>query len=61
MIFVGGCDSFENGFPGLGYNGAAEEKLFDYRQVELDNGLEVVTLEDFSTPMARSRGIIKRV
>ena len=27
------------------------EKLFDYRQITLDNGLEVITLEDFSCPI----------
>ncbi len=27
------------------------EKLFDYKQITLDNGLEVITLEDFSCPI----------
>ena len=27
------------------------EKLFDYRQITLDNGLKVITLEDFSCPI----------
>jgi len=30
---------------------AAEAKLFDYRQITLDNGLVVLTLEDFSCPI----------
>ena len=29
----------------------AEKKLFDYQQTKLANGLEVITLEDFSTPI----------
>ena len=29
----------------------AEERLFDFQQTTLDNGLTVVTLEDFSTPI----------
>jgi len=28
-----------------------EEKLFDYRQIELENGMKVVTVEDFSCPI----------
>ncbi|MBN1796409.1 MAG: insulinase family protein [Sedimentisphaerales bacterium] len=27
------------------------EKMFDYRRIELDNGLDVITLEDFSCPV----------
>jgi len=27
------------------------EKLFDYKKIELDNGLDVITLEDFSCPI----------
>ena len=27
------------------------EKLFDYREMTLDNGLKVITLEDFSSPI----------
>ena len=30
---------------------AAEDKLFDYREITLDNGLKVITLEDFSAPI----------
>ncbi len=30
---------------------AEEGKLFDFQQIELDNGLDVVTLEDFSCPI----------
>jgi len=29
----------------------ADDKLFDYREITLDNGLRVVTLEDFSCPI----------
>ena len=29
----------------------AVEKLFDYQQITLDNGLQVITLEDFSCPI----------
>lgn len=29
----------------------AEDKLFDYRQITLDNGLKVISLEDFSCPV----------
>ncbi len=28
-----------------------ESKLYDYKRIELDNGLEVITLEDFSCPI----------
>ncbi len=35
----------ENGSP------ARPEKLFDFRRITLDNGLQVITLEDFSTPI----------
>ena len=28
-----------------------EERLFDYRETELDNGIKVITLEDFSCPI----------
>ncbi len=31
---------------------AQQQKLFDYREITLKNGLRVVTLEDFSTPIA---------
>ncbi|MFA5424758.1 MAG: insulinase family protein, partial [Phycisphaerae bacterium] len=27
------------------------DAMFDYRQIKLDNGLDVITLEDFSTPI----------
>jgi zinc protease len=30
---------------------ASEGKLFDYREITLDNGLKVITLEDFSCPI----------
>ena len=31
--------------------GPAKQKLFDYREITLDNGLRVITLEDFSCPI----------
>lgn len=30
---------------------AGEKKLFDFQEITLDNGMKVVTLEDFSTPI----------
>ena len=30
-------------------------KLFDYRQIELQNGMKVITLEDFSTPIVSAQ------
>ncbi|HEY4312870.1 MAG TPA: pitrilysin family protein [Pirellulales bacterium] len=30
---------------------AGEKKLFDFREIKLDNGLRVITLEDFSCPI----------
>ncbi len=32
-------------------NEQAKEPMFDYRLIELDNGLDVITLEDFSCPI----------
>jgi zinc protease len=32
-------------------NEQTEEPMFDYRHIELDNGLDVITLEDFSCPI----------
>ncbi|MCF7955087.1 MAG: insulinase family protein, partial [Phycisphaerae bacterium] len=32
-----------------------ESKLFDYQQIELENGMKVVTLEDFSTPIVAAQ------
>ena len=29
----------------------SSDKLFDYQQITLDNGLQVITLEDFSCPI----------
>ncbi|KKL17448.1 hypothetical protein LCGC14_2485460, partial [marine sediment metagenome] len=40
-VLIGGCKE----------DGAASNKLFDYRQIELDNGMKVISLEDFSTPI----------
>ena len=48
FCFAGGCR------PEMEVNGRAEaenEQLFDFREVTLDNGLRVITLEDFSTPI----------
>lgn len=33
----------------------AKERLFDYREVELSNGLKVITLEDFSCPIVSAQ------
>ncbi|MBW8017670.1 MAG: insulinase family protein [Planctomycetes bacterium] len=30
-------------------------KLFDYKQIELENGMKVITLEDFSTPIVAAQ------
>lgn len=35
----------------LGSIAAADDKLFDYRDITLENGLRVITLEDFSCPI----------
>lgn len=32
-----------------------ESKLFDYRQIQFENGMKVVTLEDFSTPIVAAQ------
>jgi len=49
VLFIG-CEGIEKGlFPDV--REPAAQKLFDYRQIELDNGLKVVTLEDFSCPI----------
>ncbi|MHC5163857.1 MAG: M16 family metallopeptidase, partial [Planctomycetota bacterium] len=31
--------------------GSPNEKLFDYQHITLDNGMEVISLEDFSCPI----------
>ena len=49
VVFFAGC------LPELAVTSGGEEKLFDYRQITLDNGLEVVTLEDFSTPIVAAQ------
>ena len=33
----------------------SDAKLFDYKQIELENGLDVITLEDFSTPIVAAQ------
>lgn len=52
FIFAGsGCnDQPDNVSPS-----SANDKLFDYEQIELDNGLKIVTLEDFSTPIVAAQ------
>ncbi|MBN1817242.1 MAG: insulinase family protein [Sedimentisphaerales bacterium] len=30
---------------------SAQDRLFDYQKIELENGLQVITMEDFSTPI----------
>lgn len=48
-LFIG-CEEVEKGLF-VGGDQRAEQKLFDYREIELANGLKVVTLEDFSCPI----------
>jgi zinc protease len=46
--FWGGCEEARRT---VGTIAPAGEKLFDYQQITLDNGLRVITLEDFSSPI----------
>ncbi len=48
-LFIG-CEGVEKGLF-LGGEERAGQRLFDYREIELDNGLKVITLEDFSSPI----------
>ncbi len=50
VLAPAGCDRPGAGGASNGTSGGSE-KLFDYRQITLDNGLRVVTLEDFSCPI----------
>ncbi len=42
FLFVSSCKSNDN---------SNQKPLFDYRETELDNGMKVITLEDFSCPI----------
>ena len=37
------------------HSATAEERLFEFEHITLDNGLQVVTLEDFSTPIVAAQ------
>lgn len=45
LPLFGQANKIDTGTP------VASEKLFDYQQTTLDNGLQVITLEDFSCPI----------
>ncbi len=47
-VFWSGCEEVQRRNPS---NPPTEDKLFDYRQITLENGLRVITLEDFSSPI----------
>ncbi|MHC5060631.1 MAG: M16 family metallopeptidase, partial [Planctomycetota bacterium] len=49
-LLGGGCEEVII-YPGQVTEPKAAKPLFDYRQIELDNGLQVITLEDFSCPI----------
>ena len=44
VVFTLGCQPQQTTLP-------SDEKLFDYQQITLANGLKVITLEDFSCPI----------
>ncbi|MCD6392466.1 MAG: insulinase family protein [Planctomycetes bacterium] len=52
-LFIG-CEGVEKGLFFAG-DQRAGQKLFDYREIELGNGLKVVTLEDFSCPIVAAQ------
>jgi len=49
-VFAGGCREVII-YPEPAEQAKSARPLFDYRQIELDNGLKVITLEDFSCPI----------
>ena len=49
-VFASGCK--EEPGTGITKNNSTEKKLFDYQLSELSNGMKVVSVEDFSTPIA---------
>lgn len=55
LLLVSGFVFFAGCLPELVLTSGGDDKLFDYRQVRLGNGLEVVTLEDFSTPIVAAQ------
>lgn len=52
IFFCGfGFDSKNEAVALVKATGQSQGKQFDYRHIELDNGLDVITLEDFSCPI----------
>lgn len=55
VLVLGGCENAETGGDmSTGFEAGRvrnESKTFDYKTLTLDNGLEVITLEDFSCPI----------
>ena len=52
IFFCGfGFDSKNEAVASVKATGQSQDKQFDYRHIELDNGLDVITLEDFSCPI----------
>jgi len=47
-VFWGGCEALGRRST---QRAGKQDKLFDYRQITLNNGLRVITLEDFSSPI----------
>ena len=50
-VFVSGCGNSQYQTTDKQRAKTSSEKMFDYKLVELDNGLDVITLEDFSCPI----------
>jgi len=50
-VFAGGCREVIIYPEPAAEQAKSARPLFDYRQIELDNGLKVITLEDFSCPI----------
>ena len=52
ILIAGGCEEVII-YPEAGSEArpAESQRLFDYQEIELDNGLGVITLEDFSCPI----------
>ncbi|MCK4959760.1 MAG: insulinase family protein, partial [Planctomycetes bacterium] len=53
LLVISGCEV--GGGLGGGVSQQQGERMFDYREIELDNGLKVVTLEDFSCPIVAAQ------
>ncbi len=50
ILFAGSCEEVII-YPEHAGEQKTAERLFDYQEIELDNGLKVITLEDFSCPI----------